>query len=301
MDTITDADYISSFVGERLMAKGVLEAPVSLRRFFQGGTDDPDSKLVFLSGGRHRFVVTVSPLLFPEVVAEEYLRAGRMRSHLGELGAPILEPLDTGRIQASSYAVLPYRRPLSKRRGVSWFDRLRTTGPLLQWLLQVTQQRGTVCAASRYEASLGALRGMITADSAAAALLEAGEKHLRSGRFAPRTAPMHGDLWKGNVLRGAGSAAFTLVDWRGSATDGFPIFDLIRVAWSFGLSPKALHRELQLHQAALGCQEADLPLYLLGALGHYAAHLEEMSLALFRSMADECVTRLSSALEHKSS
>src|SRR5581483_3100901 len=92
VNTIADAVYISSFVGERLMAKGLLGSPVSLQRHLQG-LEDPDSKLVFLSKGRHGFVVTVSPLQFPEVVAEECLKAEQMRSQLGDLGAPILEPL----------------------------------------------------------------------------------------------------------------------------------------------------------------------------------------------------------------
>ena len=296
MNTITDANYISNFVGERLMAKGLLGSPVPLQRHTQG-LEDPDSKLVFLNRGRHRFVVTVSPSLFPEVVAEECLKAASMRSQLGDLGAPILEPLDTGRIHASSYAVLPYRKPLSKRRGLSWLDRMWVRRHLLEWLLQVTQRRSTVCDVSRYEVALQALSATVTMDGPTSALLPTAEKHLTSGHFAPRACPMHGDLWKGNVLHGAASTAFTLVDWRGSEADGFPLFDLLRAAESFGLSPRGLQRELQLHRAALRCQMEDLPLYLLGALGHYAAHLGEMSAALFRQMADDSVTRLLSALQ----
>jgi hypothetical protein len=109
---------------------------------------------------------------------------------------------------------------------------------------------------------------------------------------------MHGDIWKANVLRGgSGSAPFTLIDWRGSATDGFPIYDLIRAAQTFRLSPKALHGQLQFHRAALGCQPEDLVAYLMGALGYYAGRLGEMSPDAFRAMADACVTRLLSALE----
>ena len=296
MHSISDADYVSSFVCERLIARDLLSSPVALRRYMQGN-EDPDSKLVYLNRGRRGFVVTISPSEFPEVVAEECLKAARMRSHLGDLGAPILEPLDTGRIQTSSYAVLPYRKPLSKRRGLSWLDRMRMKRHLLEWLLQVARRRGAACAASRYEASLRALGEVMPADSATAALLRAAEKHLRSGRFAPRAVPMHGDLWRGNVLHGAASTAFTLVDWRGSTTEGFPLFDLVRAAGAFGVAPKALSRELQLHRAALDCQVDDLPLHLLGALGHYAAHLGEMSRALFRTMADESVGRLLAALE----
>jgi len=296
VDTITDANYVSTFVGERLRAKGLLESHVLLQRHTQA-LENSDSKLVFLSRGRHGFVVTISPSLFPDVVAEECLKAARMRSQLGDLGAPILEPLDTGRIHTSSYAVLPYRKPLSKHRGFSWLDRMWVRRHLLEWLLQVAHRRSALCDVSRYEIALQALATTVPVDCPTGTLLRNAAQHLTSGRFTPRACPMHGDLWKGNVLHGAASTAFTLVDWRGSEADGFPIFDLIRAADSFGVSPRALHRELQLHRAALDCQMQDLPLYLLGALGHFALHLGEMAPTLFRDMADRCVARLLSALE----
>jgi Phosphotransferase enzyme family len=293
---IADADYISSFVGERLAAKGLLRSPVPLRRYCQGG-EDPDSKLVFLSEGEPGFVVTVSPPEFPEVVAEECLKAAQMRARLGDLSGPILEPLDAGRVQTSSYAVLPYRNPFSKRRGIRWMHRIWARHHVLEWLLQVTRGRSAACDASRYEAALETLGESVPRDSPTAALLRAADGHLRSGRFAPKTTPMHGDLWGGNVLRGTAATTFTLIDWRGSTTDGFPLFDLIRTAESFALSARALRLQLRRHRAALGCQVADLPLYLLGALGHYAAHLGEMSPVLFRTMADGCATRFLCACE----
>lgn len=295
MDKITDANYVSNFVGERLVAKGLLKSPISLRRYRQG-LEDADSKLVFLKKGRHGFAVTVSPALHPDVVAQECAKAAQMRSHLGDLGAPILEPLDTGRIGASSYAVLPYRRPLSKHRGAGWMQRKWIARHLLEWLLQITRSRSAECGPSRYEALLSALRETVAPQSPTASLLRAADRHLQSGRFAPRTAPMHGDLWKGNVLHGASAAAFTLVDWRGSETHGFPLFDLVRASYSFGFSTQVLHRELMLHRAALDCQIEDLPIYLLVALGHYAENIGEMPRPLFRDMADQCAVRLSSAL-----
>lgn len=295
MPNVTDADYISSFIAETLQEKGLLRSPVPLRRYRQGG-EDPDSKLVFMSEGEPALVVTVSPPEFPDVVAEECLRAAQMRSRLGDLGRPVLEPLDTGRVQTSSYAVLPFRKPFSRRRVVQWIHRNWARHHVLEWLLQIAQRRSASCEPSRYEASLQALSEKVRPDSPTAALLAAAGEHLCSGRFVPKSAPMHGDLWRGNVLRGSESTAFTLVDWRGSQADGFPIFDLIRLAESFGLSTPALGRELRRHQSALGCQVADLPLYLVGALGHYAAHLGEMSLALFQTMADGCATRIARAL-----
>lgn len=291
MDTITDARFISRFIGERLMARGVLRSPPRLQRYSQGA-EDADSKLVFLGTGREALVVTVSPTLFPEIVAQECQQAARMRSLLGALGAPILEPLDTGRVLTATYAVLPYRGPLARSRGLRWLDRRRVLRHVLGWLLQVARLHGAACEAARYDVALRALADAVPTDSPTGALAVAAAAHLASGRFAPRSLPMHGDLWTGNVLHGKAPARFTLVDWRGSALQGFPVFDLIRAAQSFGLSAAALSRQLQLHRAALGCQAQDLPVYLLGALGHYASRLGEMQPSLFRAMADDCVRLL---------
>ncbi|HEX5461234.1 MAG TPA: phosphotransferase [Steroidobacteraceae bacterium] len=296
VDTITDASYVSRVVSESLVAKGVLQKPVSLERHSVGG-GVRDSKAVFLGKGAPGLVVIVSPSEFPGVVAEECRKAAEMRSLLGDLGAPILEPMDTGRIDRSTYAVLPYRRPLSQKRIIGRLDLLRMQRHICNWLLQVVQRHGAATDVARYQHALSALARLIAPQSPAAASLPSAQRHLASGRFLPRSTPMHGDIWKSNVLRGnSRSAPFTLIDWRGSRKDGFPIFDLIRAAQSFRLSARALSRQLRFHQAALGCQPEDLPVYLLGALGQCAEQLGEMPPALFQSMADDGVTRLSSAL-----
>lgn len=296
-DTTVDSAYVSRLVGERLAAKGIVDKPVSLERHSVGG-GLRDSKVVFLSKGAPGLVVVVSPKQFPGVVAEECHKAAEMRSLLGDLGAPILQPVDTGRIDRSTYAVLPYRRPLSSRRILGRLDLLRMQRHVCNWLLRVAQHHGAGTDISRYQSALRALAGVISPDSPTGKCLQTAGSHIRSGCFVARSTPMHGDIWKANVLRGgSGSAPFTLIDWRGSARDGFPIYDLVRAAQTFRLSPRALHQQLQLHRAALGCQPEDLPVYLLGALGYYGGRLGEMPPDAFRAMADECVTRLSSALE----
>lgn len=295
MEGLADIDSISILLSERLIAKGLLQPGLALKQYCHG-INNPDKKLIFLDKRRNRLAVMVSPPLFPNVVAEECLKAEEMRSRLGELAAPILEPLDAGRIQELSYAVLPYRAPLSRRRGFGRLDQMRVKRHLLDWLHRITERRSAQCDPSRYRESLRALSQLVSRESPTAALIRSAEEHLKSGRFAARTAPMHGDLWRGNVLHGAASSGFAVVDWRGSLTEGFPVFDLVRVAESFDLSASSLGRELKRHQAALTCGAEDLPLYLLGALGHYAAHLGEMPPALFRAMADECVRRLAAAL-----
>lgn len=297
VDTITDASYVSRLASERLIAKGVLKKPVSLKRH-SGGGGLRDNKTVFVGKGAGGLVVIVSPREFPGIVAEECHKAAEMRSFLGELGAPILEPMDTGCIDGSTYAVLPYRRPLSQKRVLGRLELLRIQRHVCNWLVLIAQRHGAETDVSTYRGALSALALRAPSGGATAAHLTAAERHLRSGRFLPRSMPMHGDLWKANVLHGEpGSAPFTLIDWLGSARGGFPVFDLVRAAQTFCLTPKALYAQLELHRRALGCQLEDLPVYLLGALGHCAARLGEMSPAVFLAMADDCVIRLSSALD----
>src|SRR5690348_12715129 len=80
--TITDANYVSNFVGERLVSKGLLQSPIPLKRHLHEMADLPDTKLVYLSRGRQGLVVMISPPQYPEVVAEECLKAAHIRSLL---------------------------------------------------------------------------------------------------------------------------------------------------------------------------------------------------------------------------
>lgn len=258
---------------------------------------NPDGKIVFLSKRRHGIVVIVSPPQFPDVVAEECRKAAQMRSRLGDLSTPILAPLDTGHILGSAFAVLPYLRPLSLRRAVGRLDERLVKHHLLDWLLQVARRHSAPAELSRYRTAFLVLADAVTPGGPAAAMLRMAQAHLMSGRFAALSTPMHGDLWKGNVLHGTRSVPFAIVDWGGCSIEGYPLFDLIRVAESFHVSPATLRRQLLLHRAALGCEMEDLPLYLLGALGHFAERLGEMPLACFQAMADHTVLCLSSALE----
>jgi hypothetical protein len=69
----------------------------------------------------------------------------------------------------------------------------------------------------------------------------------------PNYVLMHGDFWKGNILiapkadfPAAGTRwneRFVIIDWPGSITQGYAMFDLIRLAQSFRLSSNALKRD----------------------------------------------------------
>ncbi|WP_340315371.1 phosphotransferase [Rhizorhabdus argentea] len=220
-----------------------------------------------------------------------------MREVLGKDGDVLLQPFDTGRLADRSYAILPYRRPLSNRRLIGRLSEMRVRRPVLNWLTRIARDRHSVIDLAAYRNALHSLSRTAKPGWPPDELLS--RCYARIGRpdFRPLGVPMHGDMWKGNVLRGTKGAAFTLIDWRGSEVCGFPIFDLVSTASSFRLSPAALRRELKAHRAALHCIDDDLPVYLLGALGHYAAHLDHFPVQDFRAMAADFIGRLVDAID----
>ncbi len=70
--------------------------------------------------------------------------------------------------------------------------------------------------------------------------------------------------------------------------DGFAIYDLMRFAGSFRLSPQMLREELAAHAAALGVPVEQTGTYLMAGLGHYARNLGQFPLPRFRAMAETC-------------
>jgi aminoglycoside phosphotransferase (APT) family kinase protein len=105
---------------------------------------------------------------------------------------------------------------------------------------------------------------------------------------------MHGDLWQDNLLRQQ-DGSLAVIDWGGSATQGYAVYDLVRLAQSFRLTKTRLHDELAWQAGRLGHASDGLTLHLLGALGHYAARLGEFPRERFCAMAQSCWSIFKSA------
>jgi len=125
---------------------------------------------------------------------------------------------------------------------------------------------------------------------------------LLAGDFVPRSTPMHNDLWKGNILLpssddGQDKQAFPffVIDWRGSRIDGFPLFDLVRLAMSLKFSARELRQELMHCCQSLGCEFSDAPYYVATALGEIASRRDQFPVQAFLGMAEHCFAKLRSA------
>lgn len=245
--------------------------------------------ILLVHDGRFRRILQISPADHPDVVVEGCDRARAFADRIGPvLGGAVLLPLDEGRVAQRSFALLRYHPPFVSTRIGWWWQRRRVTPAMLDWLGKVASFREA--GAQTYRRKLAALIAIneIRADIADAAVNAI--KALDEGMVTPCHVPMHGDLWRGNILTAPPENVypFILIDWRGSAVAGYPIFDLIRLAASYRLPPARLRGELGRHAELLGCPLALTQVHLLAALGHYARHIGEMPVEAFNRMAASC-------------
>lgn len=250
--------------------------------------------------GESLAVVLCSPGVAPDLIARGARCAVEAKRALGpELGKVVLDPLAEGELKGLSYVVLPYREPLSEKRLAGWLQRRRVRPMVFSWLLGLTRQTmRDVSDADRHARFIRPLGQLAEAAGASDAVRRAGERglnRLEQGRWTPRYVLMHNDLWKGNILLD-GHGGFVVIDWPGSAVDGYAIYDLARLAESFGLSGGVLGEQVRAHCRVLGCDAQDAVSHLAAGLGHLLQNLEHFPMHRFLPLADDCVRRITSAV-----
>lgn len=258
--------------------------------------------LVTSSEGKPLAVVLCSPSVSPDLIARGSKNAVEAKRVLGpKLGEVVLDPLGEGDIVGLSYVILPYRQPLSEKRLAAWLER-RRVGPLaLDWLQGLTRQ--TMCDVSeaelyaRFKRPLWLLAEAVDATDAVRRAAEIGLRGLEQGRWTPRFVLMHNDLWKGNILLDD-DGGIVVIDWPGSMVDGYGMYDLVRLAASFGLSDKALGEQVRAHCRLLGCDAKHAASHLAASLGYLLDNLDHFPMHLFLPMADQCVSRMTAAVGH---
>jgi hypothetical protein len=259
--------------------------------------DHADKFLVHDASARRSAVVAVSPPNHPRTQWEAAKRAAAARRALGpRIGAAVLVPWHVGETDGVYYTVTPYREPISDARPLRALQRRSLRAHLLQWLAEATAR--TVRATTpdetywRFVVPLQAVvedprLGGELRHAASVALAD-----LDAGRWQPRLVLAHNDLWEGNVLRAQGSPfewSFSIIDWGGSRTDGWAIYDLVRLALSFGLSRRALARRIEEHAQLLGCAPRYARHHLVAALAGLALEPGSWPLDRFAVVAEQCL------------
>jgi hypothetical protein len=264
----------------------------------------PDSSTKYLGFDRQGQIVAVvicSPAILPDAVDRNLELMKLAWCALGGWSDVILAPYRTGRVAGRSYAVFPYCRTLTQSRYVWIAQRAWIRPVVLEWL------RGALATTVRdasdrerdesFRIPLEHLEDWaampIEVRSAASATLE----RFRKGLWSPRHCLMHGDLWKGNILlapRTRGYRRFVLIDWGSSVTEGYGIYDLLRVASSMKVRGHRLRKEIQAHCELLGCDYVDARSHLVAALGHGGMNLGYFPLESYKALFLQCLRQLSS-------
>ncbi|MBJ6122136.1 phosphotransferase [Sphingomonas mollis] len=242
------------------------------------------------------YILFVSPEAFPDSAAIQRDAMVDMAQELGDqLGQMILPVIGTGHLQDRSFLILPRCKPLKPGRLGRLFQKPMVVGKILPWLRALVLHGTQGQSADReFCASLDALIDMPELPEAMRDAARRSRDAIDTGRIVVRHVPMHGDLWRNNVMQNdAGNLA--IIDWAGSARQGYAIYDLVRFHQSFGMAHAKFAAELDWYCETLGGVDVVIA-HLLGALGHYANRLGEFPKQRFIALANECYDLLRSGL-----
>jgi hypothetical protein len=275
-----------------------------------GSAEDAPSRSFVLDAKGHVVgVLAVSSGVDPEQTARGVANAKGAKEMLGpDLGNVILEPVAEGSYEGLSYAIWPLRRDLSGRRALAFVQKRIARARLLAWLREATAMSRRPVAGEQIESAYRRPLEALAQDAemhdglrnAASTALQ----RLADGRWKPVSVLEHGDFWLGNVLfpslwclRGTHKRGFVLIDWAGARLQGYPFYDLLRLAMSSGLKPSRLRREALAHCAALECEPVDAFSYLAAGLGATGLDLGHFPRDRYRATAKAAYQTLQSALK----
>ena len=256
----------------------------------------PDCNLVFLvNDGTEKLVAYVSAPGYPTKVQNDQRLAQSFRSALSSpaVASVVPEPLEQGSVLGATYAVVPFYRPIATRRGLGRFECWRLAPHVLRWLEELvtsSNRRTTIDGKTRYEECLLALLQDVRVQSDIRGRARIAIEEVQHSHALP-LVPMHGDMWKGNVLwaRQTEAFPFVMIDWGSSSVDGFPFFDLVRLADSFSISSRQFSSAIKSQCAALSLRPEQTFTCILAALGEIWINRNEFPIDRFNAMGSRCL------------
>jgi hypothetical protein len=282
------------------LGAAVVLAPFALPK----GVADETLKLAARSArGELLGVVLCSPEIAPRLIARGCERGREARGVLGaELGRAVVIARAEGACEGRSWAIFPPARVLGS--GVAaGLERRWLAGALFAWLRAVAARTAGAAddaARAATDAALGYAGREPALDARVRDAARSARALLAGGTWRPRHVLMHGDLWRGNLLGAPGappfSRRFVLIDWDTSRAAGYPLFDLVRAARSFGVEHGRLAREIAAHGALLGLDSAQSRAALVAALGHIGLVRESFPLERYAAMCRENLATFDAAV-----
>ena len=264
----------------------------------------PDSTSIYLANtarGKVLGAVLWSPEAVPDAVALSMAKAEAASALLPrEFASRVLMARAQGKVAGRSFALVPYCKPLARMRPLWWLQRPTVREVVLEWLrgicLATARPVPTADVAAAFRQPLASLAATEAVTPGVREIARVALERLADARWEPRRVLMHGDLWQGNLMVRAPSGPadldwsrrVCLIDWGGSETAGYAMFDLVRAADALRVAPLRLQREVLAHCRALGCESADAASHLAAALAHVHSHLGDFPLGRFVEMAEAC-------------
>jgi len=245
--------------------------------------------------GRPAAFVVVSPRAHPQAVRDASERAHAARAQLrGAAAAAVLVPWQVGEADGLSYSVTEYAHPLGGHDLLSRWRRRSLGRRSIAWLHDVSALTIDDIPESELQARVVAPLGRLVADAELPAAVRAAGRAalaaLEGGRWRARRQLAHNDFWWNNLVRSARPSASGwpyVIDWGGATVHGTPVFDLLRMAHSLRLSPRAFARELRRNAQAIGGVPAQAPHHLLVAIAELGDRLGQWPKAQYARVSAE--------------
>ncbi len=263
-----------------------------------------DSDLVFqIDGvrGHDDVVLLVSSVGFPNTVGEALEKAAQVGMQVDvEVGAHISTPLYQGSYGARTYAVFKKIDHVSENRFVRLVEKSILTPAIVSWCQSLSSQTANFHhEGSSYQTYFeDPLRVLINDEKPPKRIRDFAARRLddltgQKGEMF--TVVEHGDLWIGNVLFDrpnqwnvfASGQNFSVIDWGGALTDGYPCMDVIRFLMSTQKSVSG--RSIALldkYQETLGISNYDCSTYAMLSIGRLVQNFEYMPPSRFVSLCE---------------
>jgi hypothetical protein len=253
-----------------------------------------DGAAIFLID-RH-FILFVAPFEHPDAADAQRNAMLRIAEALPpSLSRTLLPIVGNGYFGERSFLVLPRCIPLSSGRVGRFLDKTRVAADLLPWLRDLASWKAHEPAdPQRFIAAFNALIRMEDLPNDLRDTARRIERSVSDRAIRLWHVPMHGDLWRNNVMR-RDDGSLAVIDWAGSEVDGYGIYDLVRFKQSFNIPDARYRSELRWYAELMGGEDA-VTAHLLGALGHYADRLGEFPRERFVTLATDCYALLMSGL-----
>jgi hypothetical protein len=268
--------------------------------------DDNVKVLATSRDGQMRGVLFWSNPNAPQAAMFAAKCASRAREFLDEdLGKAVLEPFTSGAVDGRTYVLWPWWQPISASRYLRTAEAILLRCHLFDWLTAVirTTARQPVGIQQTFANALRHIGEHPRLDSENRKIAERAIARLDTGRWSPCHVLAHNDFWLENILLkpshpriGAAMGQFAIIDWGASAVDGYPFYDLIRIAQTTYVGRRQLKREILSHCHLLECAPEDASGYLAAALGHIGLRNDHFPEDRYILLAQSCLRIFQSTL-----